>query len=215
VVPTVAAQVLLEQCGVSTVPSTLVRDPEEAVMAAKRLGFPVALKIESRDILHKTEVGGVILDLSDEAAIRAAFPTLLENARRHRPRAHIEGVVVQTMAQGWLELVIGLQNDPVFGMVIMVGLGGIHVEALKDVVFRAAPVTPDEAGRMLDALRARTLLDGARGHPPVDRDSLARLISAVSRLGAAAGDRLEELDLNPVLAGPDGAVAVDWLMISK
>lgn len=215
VVPTVTAQALLDQCGVPTVPSALARNPEEAVSAAKRLGFPVALKIESRDILHKTEAGGVILDLPDEAAVRAAFPALLENARHHQPGARIDGVVVQTMAQGSLELVIGLQNDPVFGVVIMVGLGGIYVEALKDVVFHAVPVTPDEAGHMLNALRARVLLDGARGQPPVDRESLTQLISAVSRFGAAAGDRLKELDLNPVLAGPKGAVAVDWLMILK
>ena len=117
------------------------------------------------------------------------------------------------MAQGDVELVIGLQNDPVFGTVVMVGLGGIHIEVLKDVAFRKAPVTPAEAGKMLDGLRSRAILDGVRGQPPVNREALMQMISAVSQFGAAAGGRLQELDLNPVLAGADGVTAVDWLMV--
>ena len=117
------------------------------------------------------------------------------------------------MAQGEVELVVGLQNDPVFGVVVMVGLGGIHIEVLKDVAFRCAPVTEAEVGRMLDELRGRALLDGVRGRPAVDRAALAKLVSAVSRLGAAASSRLRECDLNPVLAGPDHATAVDWLLV--
>ena len=117
------------------------------------------------------------------------------------------------MAAGDVELVVGLKRDPVFGVVVMVGLGGIHVEVLKDVSFRRAPVTAAEAGRMLDELKGKALLDGVRGKPAVDRQALARLISAASQLGAAAGTRMAELDLNPVLCGPGGAVAVDWLMV--
>ena len=117
------------------------------------------------------------------------------------------------MAQGDVELVIGLQNDPVFGTVVMVGLGGIHIEVLKDVAFRKAPVTPAEAGKMLDGLRSRAILDGVRGRPPANREALMQMISAVSQFGAAAGGRLQALDLNPVLAGPDTVIAVDWLLV--
>jgi acetate---CoA ligase (ADP-forming) len=109
--------------------------------------------------------------------------------------------------------VIGLKRDPTFGPVVMVGLGGVLIEVFKDVVFRAAPVTEAEALRMLDELKSRVLLDGVRGRPPVDRPALAQMISAVSYFGAAAGPRLAELDLNPVLAGPQGTTAVDWLML--
>jgi acetyltransferase len=112
-----------------------------------------------------------------------------------------------------VELVIGLRSDPAFGMVVMVGLGGIHIEVLKDVAFRTAPVTAAEAGRMLDELRGRAILAGVRGKPPVDREALTQMISAVSTFGAAAGGRLKELDLNPVLAGAGGVTAVDWLMV--
>jgi acetate---CoA ligase (ADP-forming) len=212
-VGTIEAQRLLAQCGVPTVPCALARSAEEAVAAAARLGYPVALKIESPDILHKTEVEGVRLALADAQAVREAHAALLAAARRHQPGARIEGVVVQAMARGEVELVVGLQNDAAFGPVVMVGLGGIHIEVLRDVVFRRAPVTPAEAGRMLDELRGSALLEGVRGRPPVNRGALTELVSAVSRFGAAAGARLAECDLNPVLAGPDTAVAVDWLMV--
>ncbi|HWI15164.1 MAG TPA: acetate--CoA ligase family protein, partial [Burkholderiales bacterium] len=169
--------------------------------------------IESPDILHKTEAGGVKLGLTDANGVRAAYDAIAADARRHKPDARIEGVLVQAMSRGDVELVVGLQNDPAFGVVVMVGLGGIHIEVLKDVAFRQAPVTEAEAACMLDELRGRALLDGVRGRPPVDRAALTRLISAVSRFGAAAGTRLQELDLNPVLAGKDGVTAVDWLMV--
>jgi acetyltransferase len=117
------------------------------------------------------------------------------------------------MAAGTVELVVGLKRDPVFGPVVMAGLGGVFVEVMKDVAFRKAPVTEDEALAMLASLKGAALLDGVRGNPPVDKRAVAGLVAAVSRFAAAAGDRLVELDLNPVLAGPDGAVAVDWLMV--
>ena len=213
VVPALAARALLAQCGVQSVACELAKSADEAVAAAQRLGFPVALKIESPDIVHKTEAQGVKLGLTDAAAVRAGHAAIVESARRHAPNARIEGVIVQAMAAGGVELAVGLQRDPAFGTVVMAGLGGIHVEVLKDVVFRAVPVTAAEAGRMLDELRGRALLDGARGQPAVDRGALARLISAVSAFGVAAGERLDSLDLNPVIAGPNGAAAVDWLLL--
>ncbi|MFN7086844.1 MAG: acetate--CoA ligase family protein [Burkholderiales bacterium] len=207
------AQQLLHRFGVATARTEFAASAEAAVAAAHRLGYPVALKIESPDILHKTEARGVRLGLGDDAAVRAAFETVMAGARRYRPGARCHGVVVQAMARGDVELVIGLKNDAAFGAVVMVGLGGIHIEVLKDVVFRQAPVTPAQAGRMLEALAGRSLLDGWRGRPPVNRRLLQQMISAVSQLGAVAGARLRELDLNPVFAGADTVVAVDWLIV--
>jgi acetyltransferase len=155
----------------------------------------------------------VKLSLTDERAVRSAYASLLQSVGRYQPHARVEGVLVQPMVAADIELVIGLKRDPVFGVVTMVGLGGIYVEVLKDVVFRKAPVTAAEAGRMLDELKARALLAWVRGRGPVDRAAVTRMISAVSAFGAAAEARLTELDLNPVLCAPDGVVAVDWLMV--
>jgi acyl-CoA synthetase (NDP forming) len=204
---------LLEQAGVILAPHALAQSADAAVAAANRLGYPVALKIESPDILHKTEAGGVQLDLADADAVRAAFAALKASARTYKADARIEGVLVQSMAAGEVEFVIGLQRDPAFGIVVMAGLGGVLIEVLKDVAFRKAPVSQAEALRMFDELRGRAVLDGLRGKPPVDRAQLAQLISAVSCFGAAAGERLRELDLNPVLLSREAAVAVDWLMV--
>jgi acyl-CoA synthetase (NDP forming) len=207
------ARALLDGAGIPTVAAELVKSADEAVAAAQRFGYPVALKIESPDILHKTEAHGVRLGLRDADAVRWAYQAVIDGARRYRRDARIDGALVQPMAQGDVELVIGLKHDANFGMVVMVGLGGIHIEVLKDVVFRKAPVTDAEADRMLQELKSRAVLEGVRGRGPVDRRALTRMISAVSRFGAAAGERLVELDLNPVLCGPEGVAAVDWLMV--
>lgn len=206
---------LLQECGVTVARSERAASADEASACAARLGCPVALKIESPDILHKTEANAVKVGLADAAAVNAAYAEVVQNAKRYKPDARIDGVIVQAMAQGEVELVVGLKHDLVFGMAVMAGLGGIFVEVLKDVAFRTAPVTEAEALRMLDELKSSAILDGVRGRPAVDRAAVARLISAVSLFGAAAGERLQELDLNPVLAGPAGAVAVDWLMLLK
>jgi acyl-CoA synthetase (NDP forming) len=212
-VGSLAARAILEQCGVPVAAAVLAGSADEAVKAAAKIGYPVALKIESSAILHKTEVQGVKLGLKDAEAVRWAYTALTEAAYRHKPDAPVDGVLVQPMVDGDVELVIGLQNDPVFGPVVMVGLGGIHIEVLKDVSFRKAPVTPGEAGRMLDELKSRAILDGVRGKVAINRNTLTQMISDVSCLGAAAGPQLKELDLNPVLAGPQGVTAVDWLMV--
>ncbi len=212
-VASMAVQALLESCGVSTAAARLATTANAAVAAAQALGYPVALKIESPDILHKTEAKGVLLNLGDADAVRLAFTTLISNAQHYKADARISGVLVQAMTPGDVELVIGLQRDPALGLAVMVGLGGVLIEVFKDVVFRAAPVTVAEALRMLDELKCRVMLDGVRGKLPVDRTALAQMISAVSCLGAAAGSRLVELDLNPVLVGPQGAIVVDSLMV--
>lgn len=206
---------LLQTCGVVLARAQLAATATDAVACAGLIGYPVALKIESPDILHKTEAGGVALGLADAAAVKAAFERVVENARRYNAAARVAGVMVQQMVPTGVDMVIGLQNDPLFGSVVMAGIGGIHVEVLRDIAFRKAPVTAAEAGRMLDELNSRAILSGVRGAAAVDVPALTGLISAVSQFGVAAGERLAELDLNPVRAGPDGAIALDWLMICR
>ncbi len=212
-VGSIEGRALLQSFGVVTAAARLATSADEAVAAAKALGYPVVLKIESPDILHKTEARGVALNLGDDAAVYGAFAALVANAKQYKAGARIAGVLVQAMVKGDVELVIGLKRDPTFGAVVMVGLGGVLIEVFRDVVFRAAPVTEVEALRMLDELKSKVILDGVRGKPPVNKTALAQMISAVSCFGAAAGPRLAELDLNPVLAGPQRVTAVDWLMV--
>ena len=211
----VHAATVLRNAGVPLVPFEFAGDVETAAAAAHRLGYPVALKIESRDIAHKTEAGGVLLGVPDEKALRTGFELIVSSARRRHDAARIDGVIVQKMVEGGVEMVIGVQQDRAFGPVLMAGFGGILVEVMKDVAFAAAPLTLSEADTMLSSLKAAQVLQGVRGRPPLDRARLCQMLVNVSRLAAAAGPRLAELDLNPVMAGPEGAVAVDWLMVIK
>ncbi|MGK7653860.1 acetate--CoA ligase family protein [Roseovarius sp. B08] len=213
-VPTVRTAKMLADAGVPVARVGLATSADEAAALAEDIGWPVALKIESADILHKTEVGGVEIGLKDVDALRSAYARIREKAAKAAPEARLDGVTVQQMGGGTVEMVIGLRRDPVFGPVVMVGMGGILIEVQKDVVFHRAPVTEAEAGRMLNSLKGKVMLDGVRGAPPVDRAALCKMISAVSRFAVASEDWLEELDLNPVLAGPDGVIAVDCLLIS-
>ncbi len=212
---TVQATEWLRAAGVPMATVALARDEDEAVALWRASGGAVALKIESPDITHKTEIGGVLLKLNDEAAVRSGFQSLMQGAARALPQARLSGVLVQTMAQGHLELVIGARRDPVFGMIVMVGLGGVLVEVLKDVVFRRAPFNTHEAMGMLADLRMGALLDGVRGQPPVDRKAIARMLADVSAWTAAMQPVLAELDLNPVLVGPMGPIAVDCVMVFR
>jgi len=212
IVPSLEAARLLAGYGVALAPAVVAANVGEAVAAADRLGYPVVLKIESRDIPHKTEADGVRLNLTSAQAVRDAYADVVKNARAYRPTARIAGVLVQPMAGGAVELVVGLHQDPAFGPVVMVGLGGIFVEVQRDVVFARAPLTPEQALALLDRLRGRAMLDGVRGLPPVNRTAVAELVAAVSRAGTALGPRLASLDLNPVRCGSEGAVAVDWLL---
>ncbi|WP_292444809.1 acetate--CoA ligase family protein [Methylibium sp.] len=211
--PSVQATEWLRAAGVPMAAVSLARDEDQAVAQWRAVGSPVVLKIESPDITHKTEVGGVILKLNDEGAVREAYRTLMQRAREAMPHARLEGVLVQGMAQGHLELVVGVQRDPVFGMIVMVGLGGVLVEVLKDVAFRHAPFDADEAQAMLRELRMTALLDGVRGQPAVDRTAIAHMLSRLSHWAAAMHPLLAELDLNPVLVGADGPIAVDCVMV--
>ncbi|WP_099867572.1 acetate--CoA ligase family protein [Pararhizobium haloflavum] len=215
IVPTVMATELLQSAGVSIVPARAARSVEEAVAAAAELGYPVAMKVESPDILHKTEIGGVRLGLADEAGVRRAFGELDAAARHHRPDARLDGVVLQPMRTGAVEAVIGLKNDPVFGTVVMLGLGGIFIEVLKDVVFARCPVTPSQANAMIGGLKGAAMFGAVRGRAPVDTKALAEMVVAVSRFGAEYDGAISELDLNPVMLSASGAAAVDVVLIGE
>jgi acetyltransferase len=214
IVPTLVAGEQLQLAGVKVVSAKLATSVESAIEIAREMGYPVALKIESSMIAHKTEVQGVKLGLKDAEAVRWAYQAITESVRRFKPDAPVDGMIVQPMIEGDVELVIGLQNDPVFGPVVMVGLGGIHIEILKDVVFRKAPVTEEQAGRMLDELKSTAMLNGVRGKSAVDRQALTQMISRLSCLGMLESGLIKEVDLNPVIAGPHGVTAVDWLIVT-
>jgi acyl-CoA synthetase (NDP forming) len=205
------ARQALEEAGVlMPAPALLAADPDAAAQAFDSLGaVPVAMKIVSRDIVHKTEAGGVKLDLRDAAAVRAAFAAIQDGARAHVPGADIAGVLVTPMApKGGVEVIIGVVRDPTYGPVMMFGLGGVLVEVFKDVVFRALPLDEADAHAMLGGIRAGAMLDGVRGAPPVDRQALVRIMLGVSAL-CTAFPEIAELDLNPVLAYPQGAAILD------
>ena len=212
---TATASRWLRAAGIPMAEVALASSEDEAVELWRKTKRAVAMKIESPDITHKTEIGGVILKLDSETTIREAYRTLLERANQALPQARITGVLVQTMSQGHLELVVGVQRDPVFGMIVMVGMGGILVEVLKDVVFRRAPFDADEGLQMLAELRMSAMLDGVRGQPAVDRRAIAQLLSDLSHWSDGMESVLAELDLNPVLVGAAGPVAVDCVMVLR
>ena len=207
-----AAKRLLAIAGIVSAPEQACTDAEAAVAAARALGFPVVLKIISPDITHKSEVGGVLLGVGDAAAVRMGFTTLLSRATIHAPTARATGVLVAKQMQGGVECILGIHRDPVFGPVAMVGLGGIFVEVLRDVAFRRCPFGPDAAEAMIRSLRGAPLLLGARGRPAADMAALADMLSRLSAFAHAAGPRLRALDLNPVLATPNGAFALDAVL---
>lgn len=208
------AKALLQQIGIATVPERLCQSAAEATAAAEQIGFPVVLKIVSPDILHKSEIGGVLLDVGDAQAVHQGFSTLLERAKAHHPEARIEGVLVAKQLQGGVECILGVHRDPVFGPVAMVGLGGIFVEIVKDVAFRRCPFGTDVALDLIRSLQGAPLLEGARGRPRADIQALAEMLARLSVFAHRAGPRLSSIDLNPVivLAEGQGAYAVDALI---
>jgi acetate---CoA ligase (ADP-forming) len=160
--------------------------------------------VQSPDITHKTEAGAVALGVEGEAAVRAAYARVLANARAAHPAAAIQGVLVQRMAPAGVEMILGVSRDPDFGPMLMVGLGGIHVEVLRDVAFAPVPIGRDEALALLGELKGAALLGGVRGAAPADRAALAELIVALSRFSADHADQVDEIDLNPVIVHPEG-----------
>lgn len=206
---------ILTAYGVPVARTRLVTSAAAAAETLRQLGGPVALKVESSAIAHKTEADAVRLDVRDAEAARRAFDEVIANARRYRPDAPIQGVLVQEMIAGGIEAVVGLHHDPQFGPVVMVGLGGVLVEALEDVAFGAAPLSREDAREMLASLRGARVLAGVRGRPPADVDALLEIMLAVSRLGIDAAGAVAELDINPLIVRPQGAgaTAVDALIV--
>jgi acyl-CoA synthetase (NDP forming) len=213
-----AAKALLGKAGIPFLDERLATDARaagDAADAADAIGYPVVLKIVSPDIEHKTEIGGVLVGIGNRNGVEAGYATLIERAANHRPDARIEGVLVAPMAKRGVEVIVGVSRDPVFGPAVMFGLGGVHVEVLKDVTFRLAPFGRGEAVRMIGEIRGRAMLAGVRGAPPSDVDALADLLVSISEFAAAHRDDVETIDLNPVVVLPagEGVVALDALVV--
>ncbi|HEX2276602.1 MAG TPA: acetate--CoA ligase family protein [Candidatus Tectomicrobia bacterium] len=204
----VAAKELLNAEGIPVVPTRLARSAGEAVRLAKSLGLPVALKVVSPDIVHKSDVGGVRLHLTSLAQVSKAYGEIAAGARARIPDAPIEGVSVQSMATPGIEVVAGLTRDRTFGPVVMFGLGGIFVEILNDVAFRVVPLQPKDARAMIREVRGFPVLQGARGAAPVDLAALEGILLKLSSL-AERRPEIHEIDVNPVFVYPTGALAVD------
>lgn len=208
------ARAILEAYGFKIPQTELASTPEEAVEIAGRIGYPVVLKIASPDILHKTDVGGVRVGLQNAQDVRDAFELMVYRAERYVPGARIWGCTVQEMTPQGLEVLVGMNRDPQFGPLVTFALGGIYVEILKDATFRIAPFSRREAWQMLDEIRARALLDGVRGRPPVDKEAV---VDTLMRVGQLVTDfpEIVELDINPLMVFEkgQGAIAIDMRLV--
>lgn len=209
------AKALLDSAGIPVAAERLAKTADEAVAAAARLGYPVVLKIASADILHKTEIGGVKLNLAEADAVRAAFTDIMDRAKKEKPKAILDGCLVAPMITGGAETILGVVDDASFGPVVMFGLGGIFAEVLKDVTFRVAPFGLDEARAMIREVKGFPLLDGARGKPKLDQETLAQALAALSVYAASNAGRFQSIDVNPFIVRESGAVAVDALIETK
>jgi acyl-CoA synthetase (NDP forming) len=185
-------------------PGGTCRDENEAARMAAQIGFPVALKLAPRTIVHKSEVGGVRLNLENEAAVRQAFAEIQQRLISDGRIEEMDGVLVQPMISGGVEVMVGMTQDPLFGPLIGFGLGGIHVEILKDVCFRVTPIADCDAAEMVRSVKGYRLLEGYRGHPPADISAIEDLLLRVARLVEEVPE-IAELDLNPVIALPPGS----------
>lgn len=208
---------LLAGAGLTVIEDRLASTADGAADAARELGLPVAMKIASADIAHKTEVSGVRLGIDSAEGARDAFHTLIDDVRRQRPDAHIDGVLVSPMVSGGIETILGIHRDPVFGPVVMFGLGGVLVEVLDDVSFRVAPFDEEEAKRMVFDLKGRAVLEGTRGRGPYDLPALFTALARLSQFAAAYADAIESVDVNPFLVRPEGkgAIALDALIVPR
>lgn len=207
------AKSILSTAGIPTNREFLTESCGEAIEAQKTIDGPVVLKVASPNIPHKTEIGGVLLNLTTKEEVEEGYKKLITSVQSNAPEAKIDGIIVAEMISGGIETVLGVTNDPVFGPTVMFGLGGVFVEVLKDVAFRVAPFGTEEARRMIDEIRGRAVLDGARGAPPADIEALANAISTLSIFAVENSDNIQTIDINPFIVLPKGAVAVDALII--
>jgi acyl-CoA synthetase (NDP forming) len=204
----VESKQILEEAGIPAASARLARTADEAVKAAAELGYPVVLKIVSPEVTHKSDVGGVKLNLDSAETVAAAFQEITKAVKRQQPEARIKGVAVQKMARPGIEVIVGMSKDPQFGPVLMFGLGGVLVEVLKDVAFRIVPLEARDARQMIREIKGFPVLEGFRGQEPADLEALEKLLLKVSAF-VEAHPEIEELDLNPVFAYKDGTLAVD------
>ena len=206
------AEEILAEYGLDVVPALLAKNSEEAVSFSKEVGWPVVLKVMSPQIVHKTEAGVVKVGIRGEEELRRVWEKIVEDATAYDPEAEIKGVLVQKMISGGQEVIVGASRDPQFGPLVMFGLGGIFVEVLNDVVFRAAPVSEKEVERMIGEIRFLKLLKGFRGQEPAHIPALASAVSRISRL-VADFPRISELDANPIKVDSKKAWVVDARII--
>jgi len=208
----VESKQLLKKAGIPVVEAKLARSKKEAISISNEMGFPIVLKISSTDVVHKSDSGGVRLGLANATQVGKAYNEIVSSIKRACPKAHIEGVSVQPMAEPGVEVIVGMSKDAQFGPVLMFGLGGILVEVLKDVSFRIVPVTTRDASEMIREIKGYPVLEGYRGQKPASIPALEKLIVKVSQF-VEKNPQIRELDLNPVFAYPDRAVAVDARII--
>lgn len=205
------AKQVLQNMNILIPPSKLALSEVEAIESAKDFGFPVVLKLMSKDVMHKTDSGAVVIDLSNEQEVKETYNDFM----RRFDNVEIAGVLVEKMVKKGLELIIGTSTDSTFGPVILFGVGGVLVEAIKDVVFRMCPVTKEQALSAIDEIKARILLEGFRGQPKVNKNQLSELIVKISQLAWENRDFIAEMDINPIIANEDGIFPVDARIILK
>ncbi|MGB9960202.1 MAG: acetate--CoA ligase family protein [Candidatus Bathyarchaeales archaeon] len=206
------AKTVCMEYGIPVTRFKLAKNEVETVEAAGGIGYPVVLKIVSPDIVHKSDVGGVMLNLKNSGEVQNAYRKILENVNAKKKEAKIIGVLVQEMAPPSTEVIVGAVKDPQFGHALMFGLGGVFVEVLKDVTFRIAPITETDAREMITEVKAYPLLKGYRNMPPADLDAITDILLNVSRL-VVENPEIKELDLNPIIVYDKGAKAVDARII--
>lgn len=206
------AKTICMEYGIPVTKFKLAKNEAETVKFAEEIGFPVVLKIVSPDVIHKSDVGGVMLNLKDKKEVRAAYRQIMKNVKKHRKDAKIVGLIVQEMAPPSTEVIVGAIKDPQFGPALMFGLGGVFVEVLKDVTFKIAPITEAEAREMLTEIKAYPLLRGYRNTPPADTETIVKILLNTSRL-ITEHMEIKELDLNPIMVYTKGAKTVDARII--
>jgi acyl-CoA synthetase (NDP forming) len=208
----VESKELLKRAGIPVVEAKLARSKKEAAAISREMGFPVVLKISSSDVVHKSDSGGVKLGLTNATQVGKAYSQIISSVKQAYPEARVDGVSVQTMAPPGVEVIVGMSKDAQFGPVLMFGLGGILVEVLKDVSFRIVPVTERDAREMIKEIKGYPVLQGYRGQKPASIPALEQLIIKVSQF-VEKNPQIKEVDLNPIFAYPDKAVAVDARII--
>ncbi len=208
----IEAKQILGEAGISCTRTVLATSKEKAVSVSEELGYPVVLKVSSVDITHKSDSGGVKVNLKNRAEVEQAYDAIMTSCRAYAPSADIEGVSVQPMARPGTEIIMGMTKDSSFGPVLMFGLGGVLVEVMKDVAFRIVPIETSDAAAMMDEIKGRKLLEGYRGKEPADKERLQKMLVQLSDF-VDATPGIEEIDMNPVFAYSDGAMVVDARII--